>query len=318
MRSSFGTHLLRSSLPSSADSLRILSYSARIPVRDNAPVGLRCWFNKHNWVCRPQLVQLRVGHLSGFRVEARGAVDAVVDASGMDKQSPDSGVAEEANSLESLEVPATIRVSEDMGQLEPQGPDRDVKDGVNVKKSIWSKLGQRVNIAGIQFASRVMLHDQHLAIPHISVPDIRWIDWKALHDHGFEGVVFDKDNTLTAPYAFALWPALSTSLQECQSVFEGRIALLSNSAGLYQFDPDGVEAKALEERLGIPVIRHGTKKPAGTAEDLVKHFGCDPSRIIMVGDRYFTDVVFGNNNGLLTIRPAPLTSIGEPFVVQKV
>lgn len=28
-------------------------------------------------------------------------------------------------------------------------------------------------------------------------------------------------------------------------------------AGLYQFDPDGVEAKALEERLGIPVIRHG-------------------------------------------------------------
>lgn len=99
-----------------------------------------------------------------FRVNARF---------GADKQSPDSGVAEEANSLESLEVPATIRVSEDMGQLEPQGPDRDVKDGVNVKKSIWSKLGQRVNIAGIQFASRVMLHDQHLAIPHISVPDIR-------------------------------------------------------------------------------------------------------------------------------------------------
>jgi len=59
----------------------------------------------------------------------------------------------------------------------------------------------------------------------------RWIDWKALHDGGFEGVVFDKDNTLTAPHALAVWPALSTSLQECQSVFEGRIALLSNSAG---------------------------------------------------------------------------------------
>ena len=59
----------------------------------------------------------------------------------------------------------------------------------------------------------------------------RWIDWKVLRDRGFEGVVFDKDNTLTAPYALAVWPALTASLQECQSVFEGRIALLSNSAG---------------------------------------------------------------------------------------
>lgn len=34
-------------------------------------------------------------------------------------------------------------------------------------------------------------------------------------------------------------------------------ARIGARAGLYQFDPDGVEAKALEERLGIPVIRHG-------------------------------------------------------------
>jgi len=32
---------------------------------------------------------------------------------------------------------------------------------------------------------------------------------------------------------------------------------IGSRAGLYQFDPDGVEAKALEDRLGIPVIRHG-------------------------------------------------------------
>lgn len=37
-----------------------------------------------------------------------------------------------------------------------------------------------------------------------------------------------------------------------------------------------------------------------------------------VGDRYFTDVVYGNRNGLLTIRPAPLTLQGEPFIVQQV
>lgn len=59
----------------------------------------------------------------------------------------------------------------------------------------------------------------------------RWVDWKALRDRGFDGVVFDKDNTLTAPYALAVWPALGPSLQECQAIFEGRVALLSNSAG---------------------------------------------------------------------------------------
>lgn len=35
----------------------------------------------------------------------------------------------------------------------------------------------------------------------------------------------------------------------------------------------------------------------------------------MVGDRYLTDVVFGNRNAMLTVRPAPFTSAGEPKAV---
>lgn len=38
----------------------------------------------------------------------------------------------------------------------------------------------------------------------------------------------------------------------------------------------------------------------------------------MVGDRYLTDIVYGNQNGLLTIRPAPLTMKGDPSVVRLV
>lgn len=38
----------------------------------------------------------------------------------------------------------------------------------------------------------------------------------------------------------------------------------------------------------------------------------------MVGDRYLTDVAYGNKNGMLTIRPAPLTMRGEPSVVRMV
>ena len=38
----------------------------------------------------------------------------------------------------------------------------------------------------------------------------------------------------------------------------------------------------------------------------------------MIGDRFLTDVAFGNRLGMLTIRPMPFTSAGEPKTVQAV
>lgn len=45
---------------------------------------------------------------------------------------------------------------------------------------------------------------------------------------------------------------------------------------------------------------------------------CPAEQMIMIGDRYLTDVVYGNLNGMFTIRPAPLTMKGEPPVVRMV
>lgn len=42
---------------------------------------------------------------------------------------------------------------------------------------------------------------------------------------------------------------------------------------------------------------------------------CKAEELVFIGDRYLTDVVFGNRNGMLTIRPAPFTSKGEPKAV---
>lgn len=42
--------------------------------------------------------------------------------------------------------------------------------------------------------------NEQLAIPHVRVPDMRWVDWKAIKAAGFEGAAFDKDNTLTLPF----------------------------------------------------------------------------------------------------------------------
>ena len=45
------------------------------------------------------------------------------------------------------------------------------------------------------------------------------------------------------------------------------------------------EAETLEKALGIHVLRHADKKPAGSSAELEAHFGCPASELIMVGDR---------------------------------
>ncbi|KAK1282228.1 hypothetical protein QJS10_CPB22g01177 [Acorus calamus] len=192
---------------------------------------------------------------------------------------------------------------------------------VDIDMNWRQSLGQRFNWGGIVevLGGGGGAERGSLAIPHLSVPDIRWIDWKELERLGFRGVVFDKDNTLTAPYSLSLWPSLSHSLRQCLLVFPGRVAIFSNSAGLYEYDPDGSHAKALEESIGgVHVIRHGIKKPAGSAEDIEKYFGYAASHVIMVGDRHFTDIIYGNRNGLLTILTEPLSLSEDPFIIQQV
>lgn len=60
---------------------------------------------------------------------------------------------------------------------------------------------------------------------------MRSLDWAALRQVGFRGVVLDKDNTLTEPYSRSLWPPLADSLRECVEAFPGQVAVFSNSAG---------------------------------------------------------------------------------------
>nr|CAD1817138.1 unnamed protein product [Ananas comosus var. bracteatus] len=187
--------------------------------------------------------------------------------------------------------------------------------------SWWRRAaGQSFNPGGAAAAAAAAAREPRLALPHLAAPDIGWVDWAALRRLGFRGVVFDKDNTLTAPYAPALWPPLVPALRRCRDAFPpGALAVFSNSIGLRQFDPDGSEANLLEEAIGgIHVIRHETKKPAGTAAEIEKYFGCSASHLVMVGDRHFTDILYGNRNGFLTILTEPLCPSEDPFIVKMV
>ncbi len=74
-------------------------------------------------------------------------------------------------------------------------------------------------------------------------------------------------------------------------------------------------AAAVELALGLPVLRHGTKKPAG-AEAAAAFFGCEPRQLVFVGDRYATDVVFANMHGMLSVHVPAITAVGDPASVR--
>ena len=138
---------------------------------------------------------------------------------------------------------------------------------------------------------------------------------------GIKAIIFDKDNTLTAPYDISIHEKAAFGLTNAIDVFgHDNVAILSNSAGTKD-DIDYKDANTIEEQLGINVIRHSEKKPGGLKEvlDHFKDHGVvDAHELCMVGDRLLTDVVFGNLHGMLTVHCLPLCSGEENIKDNKV
>lgn len=170
-------------------------------------------------------------------------------------------------------------------------------------------MAQSYNPEGVKFFFKTLV-EPNLIIPHIQVKDINGLNPELLKEAGVKGVVFDKDNTLTEYHSNRLHPRIYDSLEKFRSAFETKdLAILSNSAGTPD-DPDLKEAKSLENHLGIPVIRHNKKKPAG-GEETANHFGYEPQSILIVGDRILTDIAFGNRYGMITALVKPLNWIRD-------
>jgi len=166
---------------------------------------------------------------------------------------------------------------------------------------------QTINTKAIWTLASVMKRPS-LMVPQVSVGSVSEIDYAPLRRKGIRAVLFDKDNTLTAPYDDNIHERAEEGIKRAIDVFGiANVAIFSNSAGTR--DDVGHEgAKRIERSLGLPVIRHDEKKPGGLKECLL-HFGeQEPARLCMIGDRLLTDVVFGNLHGMLTIHTLPLCS----------
>ena len=134
----------------------------------------------------------------------------------------------------------------------------------------------------------------YLASPHIHVPTISDVNYESMRDNcGIKAIVFDKDNTITAPYENTVHERAAFGLSKALDVFgHDNVAILSNSAGTKD-DANYEDAIMIEKEMGINVIRHDEKKPGGL-EEVLEHFKDhgvdDASQLCMVGDRLLTDV----------------------------
>ena len=176
-------------------------------------------------------------------------------------------------------------------------------------------MSQSFSLEGILCYARVCLFSRHLAIPHFSVFNLNDISPASLTYFGFKGIVFDKDNTLTAPYINQVFPSLRDSLLHFKSIFGTRMAILSNSVGSSD-DKDYIGAEEVEKEIGIKVLRHASKKP-GCIDTVTDYFQCAPFELVSIGDRVFTDVVFGNMYGMLTFHTQALTEEGDNPIAKR-
>jgi len=178
-------------------------------------------------------------------------------------------------------------------------------------------LSQSWNFPAVAMTLRCLTREPSLMLPHATVRDLNCLDFARLRRAGFVGVVLDKDNTLTAPYADAVEATLVPALDAARAAFGPRgVVVLSNSAGTPD-DTGYAAADALEASLALPVLRRREKKPRGF-ESVRAHFGeCERSALVMVGDRLLTDVTFGNAHGMLTVHTTRLLSTArEPAIVR--
>jgi len=170
-------------------------------------------------------------------------------------------------------------------------------------------MSQSFNSDAFKSTLKIIFQDHSPAIPHFAIQDIRELSPSKLKEQGIQGVIFDKDNTITAPYINEIYEPLRDVVQQFKDTFGDQMMILSNSAGTKD-DTNYCDAIEIENQLSITVIRHDRKKPEGV-EAVEKLFSCPLGSIVMIGDRLLTDTLFGNRAGMLTIHTGILTAKGD-------
>ena len=150
-------------------------------------------------------------------------------------------------------------------------------------------------------------------MPHVAVSNVDALDFDALRAAGVASIIFDKDNTLTAPYVDTAHVDVSDAITRAKDAFgEDNCIVLSNSAGSGDDAPEYKAAKACEAALGLRVARHPEAQKPQCLEGVVASLSVkDAISVAVVGDRLSTDILAANEIGALSVHTRPLDTKGD-------
>ncbi len=126
----------------------------------------------------------------------------------------------------------------------------------------------------------------------------------------FEGaqlVIFDLDSTLVLAETYTTTPEILSWLSEIKKRYH--CIIFSNSFNYYH------RAPKIAQIFGLETFLSKTKKPFGKLFLQMKEtYGFENDKVFVLGDRVFTDILFGNRHGAKTVL---IDSLGghENFII---
>ncbi|RKF77717.1 Phosphatidylglycerophosphatase GEP4, mitochondrial [Golovinomyces cichoracearum] len=198
----------------------------------------------------------------------------------------------------------------------------------------WPESGQMAPVAGNEVASQIFIHQPSrlkrttlnllrlVTRPNLCLPQATistFADLPVPLDEAFlsngkgnlrnrnvniEAVVLDKDNCFAVPHTNTVHEPYQ--FEQLKAAYpNGRLLIVSNTAGTISVDPVGQLASEVQKATGgVRVLRHAIRKP-GCHEEILEYFrhqcpGVNitrPDQIAIVGDRITTDVMLANVMG---------------------
>tara|TARA_Y100001968_G_C19452742_1_gene769920 strand:- start:1867 stop:2370 length:504 start_codon:yes stop_codon:yes gene_type:complete len=137
-----------------------------------------------------------------------------------------------------------------------------------------------------------------------------WVANKCIHDiditnlrkHKIEALLLDVDGTLLPRKEKRLHKDVKEWLIKAKKIFV--IHLLSNN-------PSKKRIKLIADELDVSYTYRASKPFKASTLNAIKKFNINSSKIALLGDRIFTDILIGNRLGIYTILVKPIGSDGS-------
>ncbi len=138
--------------------------------------------------------------------------------------------------------------------------------------------------------------------PEVCVPDL---PIEHFLDMGIKALVLDVDKTLLPGRNTTLPKPIKDWVSNAQQHLS--LHLLSNN-------PSKKRIGAVANQLGVSFTCKASKPRKASLQKVVNNLNFKPSKIAMIGDRIFTDILVGNRLGLYTVLVKPIHVDGNPYL----